>query len=183
MIDVKIAQLSIAEYFIPTIKAFNRLETRPRMADFDRSLKAEIRDPLWLLTRQWQYGEFQGEDSATAAYSKFVYEHHQVDRLNFNGKTFPFDARQIPLETKVEREKVRLSAVYKVDGVDTVYSDLLFAVKMGTFFLKELKKVLASLPVGTPKEQYKAEFLTKYKIEAFEKAPPTNASSKPSIPC
>ena len=45
MIDVKIAQLSIAEYFIPTIKAFNRLETRPRMADFDRSLKAEIRDP------------------------------------------------------------------------------------------------------------------------------------------
>ena len=92
-----------------------------------------------------------------------------MDRLNFNGKTFPFDARQIPLETKVEREKVRLSAVYKVDGVDTVYSDLLFAVKMGTFFLKELKKVLASLPVGTPKEQYKAEFLTKYKIEAFEK--------------
>ena len=171
--DIEIAKISKVQYFLPTIKAFNRLETRPRMADFDRSLKAEIRDPLWLLTRQWQYGEFQGEDSASAAYSKFVYEHRHMDRLNFNGKTIPFDGMDIPLEAKVEREKVQLAAVYKVEGVDTVYSDLLFAVKMGTFFLKELKKRIVPSPpdiLGTGQyNAYKNEFLTKYKVEAFEK--------------
>ena len=94
MPDFTVAQLSKAQYIVPTIKAYNRLELRARTADFDRSLKAEVRDPLWLLTRQWQYGEFQGEDSATAAYSKFVFEHRTVDRINFNGKTIPFDAKR-----------------------------------------------------------------------------------------
>ena len=27
------------------------------------SLSARVFDPLWLLTRQWQVGEFQGEDA------------------------------------------------------------------------------------------------------------------------
>ena len=29
----------------------------------DRALRAEVRDPLWMLTRQWQMGEFQGDDA------------------------------------------------------------------------------------------------------------------------
>ena len=29
----------------------------------DTSLQARIYDPLWLLPRQWQFGEFEGEDN------------------------------------------------------------------------------------------------------------------------
>ena len=163
MPDFTVAQLSKAQYIVPTIKAYNRLELRARTADFDRSLKAEVRDPLWLLSRQWQYGEFQGEDSATAAYSKFVFEHRTVDRINFNGKTIPFDAKQLPLETKVEREKVRLASVRKVDGVEHIYSDLLLAIRMGKHFLKLLT---AS---GLDKAPYLAAFLEKYRMEVFDK--------------
>lgn len=48
-----------------SITWWNRLEPRPRSPNIDRALAAEIRDPLWMLTRQWQVGEFQGEDAAS----------------------------------------------------------------------------------------------------------------------
>ncbi|WP_328455467.1 hypothetical protein [Amycolatopsis sp. NBC_00438] len=56
----------------PTVGVWNRLEGRPRTTDFSRALRAEVRDPLWLLARQWQLGEFQGSDAGspvTATYS------------------------------------------------------------------------------------------------------------------
>ena len=56
----------------PTVGLWNRLEGRPRTTDFGRALRAEVRDPLWLLTRQWQLGEFRGTDAGspvTATYS------------------------------------------------------------------------------------------------------------------
>lgn len=33
----------------PTVGVWNRLEGRPRTTDFARALRAEVRDPLWLL--------------------------------------------------------------------------------------------------------------------------------------
>jgi hypothetical protein len=56
----------------PAVGLWNRLEGRPRTTDFDRALRAEVRDALWLLTRQWQVGEFRGSDGGspvTATYS------------------------------------------------------------------------------------------------------------------
>jgi hypothetical protein len=48
-----------------SITFWSRLEARPRDRSIRRSLAAEIRDPLWLLARQWQLGEFQGEDAGS----------------------------------------------------------------------------------------------------------------------
>ncbi len=48
-----------------SITFWNRLEPRPRSRSIARALAAEIRDPLWILTRQWQLGEFRGEDAAS----------------------------------------------------------------------------------------------------------------------
>ena len=52
--------------FLPPIVSWNRLEPRPRTVSFERSLRAEVRDPLWMLCRQWQVGEFAGHDGGTA---------------------------------------------------------------------------------------------------------------------
>jgi hypothetical protein len=61
--DVKAA---LAERLFPTVLAWNRLEGRPRKPNsFDRSLAAEIRDAAWMLTRQWQLGEFEGDDAGS----------------------------------------------------------------------------------------------------------------------
>ncbi len=48
-----------------SITRWNRLEPRPRARDLNDTLAAKPRDPLWLLTRQWQFGEFHGEDAAS----------------------------------------------------------------------------------------------------------------------
>ena len=44
------------------------MEPRPRAPSIAQTLAARIRDPLWVLTRQWQFAEFQGEDAASPAY-------------------------------------------------------------------------------------------------------------------
>lgn len=100
-------RVALEAYRIPSITAYNRLEASPRTADFARSLKAEIRDPLWMLTRQWQFGEFEGEDAASPVSAKIAGTHTRVERVAFPGDdVFAFEA-DIPLETQVERETVR----------------------------------------------------------------------------
>src|SRR5688572_12214170 len=100
-----------AEIFrLPRVVAFSRLESRPRTLDFTRSLRAEVRDPLWMLTRQWQFGEFKGEDAASAVTSRIHYQHRTVDRVSLpDNRIFPFDPSTMPLESRVEREQIPLT--------------------------------------------------------------------------
>ena len=44
---------------------WNRLELHARSRDLDPGLAAYTADPLWMLARQWQFGEFQGEDTGS----------------------------------------------------------------------------------------------------------------------
>ena len=44
-----------------------RLEPTPRAAGIEEGLAARVHDPLWLLARQWQVGEFRGQDAGTPA--------------------------------------------------------------------------------------------------------------------
>lgn len=46
---------------------WNRLEPSPRGDSIRVGLAAAVRDPLWLLARQWQLGEFEGADSGSPA--------------------------------------------------------------------------------------------------------------------
>ena len=56
-----------------SITYWNRLEPRPRGREVLESLQARVRDPLWFLTRQFQLGEFQGEDAASPAWVQMAY--------------------------------------------------------------------------------------------------------------
>ena len=42
------------------------MESRTRKADVTEALRFRIHDPLWMLSRQWQMGEFRGNDAGTA---------------------------------------------------------------------------------------------------------------------
>ena len=78
----------------------------------DVGLQARIYDPLWLLARQWQVGEFQGEDDGSPAAGAAG---GRVGRLTrYHPGRWPTNAcegqpsaRTTPLETLVEREPVR----------------------------------------------------------------------------
>src|SRR4051794_28898759 len=89
----------------PRVVAFNRLESRPRSIDFTRNLRAEVRDPLWMLTRQWQFGEIRGEDAGSCVTARIAYLHASVDRVAFTGENaFGYSSDAVPLESRVERE-------------------------------------------------------------------------------
>jgi hypothetical protein len=129
---------STSLFRLPRVVAFNRLEARPRTLDFTRSLRAEVHDALWMLTRQWQFGEFRGEDAASPVTSRVAYQHHAIDRIALrDGAAVPFDPATMPLETRVERESIPL--ILRELPTGEVFSDLLFAVRWGKQFLKMLR--------------------------------------------
>jgi hypothetical protein len=95
-----------AEYRDPAITAYNRLEARPRTEDFERSLRAEIRDPLWMLTRQWQMGELEAEDAGSPIDARLLTSEAHMDRVALAGNAGRHYDEHIPIETMVEREPV-----------------------------------------------------------------------------
>jgi hypothetical protein len=53
----------------PSITFWNRLEPRPYANSIAESIAAPIRDPLWMLARQWQVGEFCASDVGSVVYA------------------------------------------------------------------------------------------------------------------
>ena len=49
----------------PSATTWSRLEPLPTGDDVSESLQAKVADPLWMLARQWQFNEFQGEDAGS----------------------------------------------------------------------------------------------------------------------
>lgn len=93
----------------PAITSWTRLEPQPRDASLATSLQAQIRDPLWLLTRQWQVGEFGGDDAGSPVQAVLGAETQAITGYRPGppgGAVIPFD-QTLPLEVHVEREPTR----------------------------------------------------------------------------
>jgi hypothetical protein len=85
-----------------------RLEPGVRRVDSSEGLQARIRDPLWLLARQWQFGEFAADDAGSPARVDLDGESARLTRYRLGplvtGDATPFSAGSPPVETLVERE-------------------------------------------------------------------------------
>ena len=128
----------------PDLLFWNRIEPHPRSENIEEPLRAEIRDPLWMLSRQWQLGEFQGEDTGKATAIKLSYQKHLPQSVidPNNRKTF-FDGKSKPLESVVESTSHE--------------PDLFVRVEIGRQWLRLLEKHLS----GNRKEEI---------INAFEES-------------
>ena len=96
---------------IPSITTWTRLEPLPREGSMVRSLQAQVRDPLWFLTRQWQVGEFLGDDSGSPVQATLGLEQRSITTYRpglDDVATVPFDPK-LPIEAHVEREAVALN--------------------------------------------------------------------------
>src|SRR5262245_49477122 len=71
---------------LPTAVTWNRLEGRPRSGDLTRPMRAEVRDPFWMLARQWQLGEFDGEDAGTPIVARMLTETSAVTHMSLRGE-------------------------------------------------------------------------------------------------
>jgi hypothetical protein len=134
----------------PTVGLWNRLEGRPRTADFDRALRVEVRDPLWLLTRQWQLGEFRGSDAGSPVTATYSVAASTPSRFRpLDGDVSPLSG-DLPLEAVAESRPVPFTF-----GADRISYDLRLAI--GFRWLK----LLGSRP---PLRHYRSEYVELYPI-------------------
>lgn len=105
----------------PVVRGWNRLEGRPRAENFERALRAEARDAMWFLTRQWQFLELRADDAGSPIDARVALRQTALARFSTRGAPaleFPTD---VPLESTVEREappfdRVTLMQVYRAFG-------------------------------------------------------------------
>jgi hypothetical protein len=93
-----------------SITTWNRIEPRARSADFAEGLAARVHDPLWLLCRQWQVGEFAGHDGGSPISASFSLQTTTLDRIAIGAAAAAAYDGTIPLEAVVERETARPAA-------------------------------------------------------------------------
>lgn len=102
---------------------YNRLEPRPRDNDFSHTLAAHVRDPLWFLARQWQIGEFNGEDTGSVAFVQYSGSTSRMPRWVRAGEELEVDTTA-PLEPQTLSEPFEPDLALQVEfGHD--FADLL----------------------------------------------------------
>jgi hypothetical protein len=104
-----------------SITTWTRLEPHARAADMDASLAMRVHDPLWMLARQWQFGEYQGEDTGSPVWTAFSRVEMPIE-LYLPG---PLDGHvaedvqaytpAVPLEFLVEAERTAAHAVMRAN--------------------------------------------------------------------
>lgn len=96
---------------MPSITSWTRLEPSVRRADPAMALQARVHDPLWMLARQWQVGEFAGEDAGSPLQARVQLERAPLTRFRAGppgpdaAEGVPYDPAHQPLEVLVERER------------------------------------------------------------------------------
>src|SRR4051794_12187489 len=83
-----------------------RLDLSPRSPGIEEGLAARVHDPLWMLARQWQLGEFNGKDAGTPVLIRAHGSSSPVtDWRGLNVADWkPFDSTLEPLDAIVETE-------------------------------------------------------------------------------
>jgi hypothetical protein len=150
---------------MPSITSWTKLEPQTRNAQLKTSVQARIHDPLWLLARQWQVGEFQGEDSGTPIMARLRADVSRLTRF-FAGPIAPntqvsaaaYDPKATALETMVERERVRPLPAEKGEK-------LRFAVEAAQQFFRLLDQQRQITPAKLAK--YRAAFTRKFPFAAL----------------
>jgi hypothetical protein len=158
-LDVGDVSQALADRSFPTVTTFNRLEGRPRAVEFDRALRAEVRDALWMLTKQWQMGEFRGEDSGSPILTRLLMQTTRFTKYEPAGaavEPFPYSSC---LNTQVERRAIPLMAGGRP-------ASLGLRLAMGRYWLKLIAD-LTTVPA--------AGFISTYGITPANPTDPTQA--------
>lgn len=123
----------LAERAWPSVTRWERVDGIPRTHTLERALRAEVRDALWMLARQWQLGELEGDDAGSPVLAKL---HLGTTRLTgyrpLDGAERAFE-EDVPLETRVERRSLPFDAAGQPLSLD-------IRLLMGRHWLKLLAK-------------------------------------------
>lgn len=96
-----------------TITHWLRIEPRPRSNAIKATMAAAIRDPLWFLTRQWQFADFAGTDGGSGAWIEYVGRSSKIPRFTIGGTTR--DLNDAPMERQTLLEPFTPDALLQVE--------------------------------------------------------------------
>jgi hypothetical protein len=124
----------LVERQLNTAVGWNRLEGRPRKRDIAEAMRAEVRDALWMLTRQWQMGEFKGDDAGSPIAAAPVITRVPLARYQ-SGVATPHDIdADIPLEARVEARPIAFTRAGQPMSLD-------IRVQMGRHWLRIISDI------------------------------------------
>lgn len=132
---------------------YNRLEGRPRETELDDAMAAKIHDPLWMLARQYQFGEFRGEDAGSAIFAKAAINKVQLCGYRHDGINLQEADGNTPLETVAER---------LIPDFDHRMS-----LRMGKKFMALLSGAGSTL-ASWPADGYREALMQKFPFETIE---------------
>jgi hypothetical protein len=152
-----------------SVTTWMRLEAHARTKDLQdglrRGLEARVYDASWLLARQWQFREFDGEDAGSPVRVELAGEVARLSRWQPQPgaeppppgmpRDIPLDRGVMPLETLVERERA--------SAPPTAGWDIRFAVEAGLHFLRLLA---ARLKTDQHLEEYRRAYVALHPFEA-----------------
>jgi hypothetical protein len=154
MTDTRIQDLpaALAHRDHPTVGLWNRLEGRPRTTDFGRALSAEVRDALWMLSRQWQMGEFRGADAGSPVTAMYSVNTGTPGRFQpLDGPPEPLPGNR-PLQTVAQRRPVPFTF-----GAEPIAFDLRLALGRRWLKLVAQSTVLIVL-------DFRSQYVARYPI-------------------
>jgi hypothetical protein len=135
---------------------WERIEPASRDRELAPGLEARIHDPLWLLGRQWQFGEFAADDAGSAVATTLTASVAALTKLRPGrpapgARTGNYQVAAVPLETLVEADDVHAAPTARLRA------------RMGQHF----ERLLAARNLG----QYAGQYRTAYPIAATPPAP------------
>jgi len=140
---------------VSSVTIWNRLEPRSRVDGLAGGLAGRVHDPLWLLARQWQVGEFAGKDVGSPLTAAVKWTTAAFDRFASGSATPQSYDGNTPMEALIEREAVR---------PQQAGADLLQAAEAGLQFLR----LLDAAKLGHLRSTY---------VQQYPLAAPANADS------
>jgi hypothetical protein len=144
---------------VPTtssVTAWNRIEPEVTGADPELSAALRVFDPVWMLTRQWQMGEFQGEDGGSPVKARIRAASATLSRwhrgaLLADSPGLPYTPAAMPVEVLIEPVRIRAGGAAEP-------SMLQLAVDSGLHFLRLLN-------ADTKARKYAGVFRQRYGVE------------------
>jgi hypothetical protein len=142
-----------------SVTTWTRLEPHPRDDSMERSLQAQVRDPLWMLARQWQVAEFAGEDAGSPVQSTMSVRSQALTGYAPNATgvgSAPYDVG-LALEPHVERVPVVLNVRGSAQLGRHAEAAIRAAVPQATAdtviaALRSAYPIAATVPLGAPED-------------------------------
>lgn len=133
-IKVGNVQDALQRRLFPSVTMWNRLEGRPRTTSFDEALQAEVRDALWMITKQWQMGETRGSDAGSPVFAKIQIDATRLTKYQPDAGAAQLFELSVPMEAKVETRPLPLVVGGRAVSFDT-------RLLMGRYWLKLIAPV------------------------------------------